>query len=194
METNNSLFIWRLYPKAWNVLQQFSVASWADVSHSRLLTLLLKWTIKRVFGKMSFVETRVKEGWTSSIRFQRKAERTGDTVASLSARGSGLQQKLLIRVCLLWWALVMIIIITPEMLIIIFRQFLKQYCIIFSPIWQQHRSWWIRRQMKYWGCCCPQNIPINRVSEFYNVYIILAGKHTPWERTNSWRIISSHWI
>lgn len=125
METNNSLFIWRLYPKAWNVLQQFSVASWADVSHSRLLTLLLKWTIKRVFGKMSFVETRVKEGWTSSIRFQRKAERKGDTVASLSARGSGLQQKLLIRVCLLWWALVMIIIITPEMLIIIFRQFFK---------------------------------------------------------------------
>lgn len=142
METNNSLFMWQLYPKVWNVLKQFSVTSWAYVSHSCLLTLLLKLSNKQFFGIMCFVETLVKGGWTSSIRFQRKAERKRDTVAPLSARGSGLQQKLLIRVCLLWWALVMIIIITPEMLIIIFRQFLKQYCIIFSPIWQQHRGWW----------------------------------------------------
>lgn len=145
---------------------------------------------------VSFVETRVKRKLDQLHKISEEGRKEGGYcgVAFLSARGSGLQQKLLIRVCLLWWALVMIIIITPEMLIIIFRQFLKQYCIIFSPIWQQHRSWWIRSQMKYRGCCCPQNVPINRVSEFYNVYIILAGKHTPWERTNSWRIISSHWI
>lgn len=62
------------------------------------------------------------------------------------------------------------------MLIIIFRQFLKQYCIIFSPFNTSVRADEYSVRWKAGLLVCPQSVPINRVSEFYNVYIIAGGK------------------